>query len=147
MGKAWRAKFLFGGALRQAGIVAAAALYALDHHVDRLAEDHARARRLAEGLADAGLPVDPTAVETNFVGLEVDPLGLTTEEATERIGAEGVLRRLAAARRATSCHVPRRRGRGRGRSDSLDSARPSSPRLKTAAALEAIPRALAVRVA
>jgi threonine aldolase len=91
MGKAWRCKFLFGGALRQAGIVAAAALYALDHNVDRLAEDHARARRLAEGLAASGLPVDPSAAETNFVGLEVEPLGITTEEATDRIAGEGVL--------------------------------------------------------
>jgi len=91
MSKAWRAKFLFGGAMRQAGIVAAAALYALDHHVERLAEDHARARRLAEGLAAAGLPVDPEATETNFVALEVEPLGITVEEAAERIAAEGVL--------------------------------------------------------
>jgi len=91
MGKAWRGKFLFGGAMRQAGMIAAAALFALDHHVDLLADDHARARRLAEGLAEAGLPVDPEAVETNFVGLEVEPLGMTTEEATERIAAEGVL--------------------------------------------------------
>ena len=59
MGKAWRGKFLFGGAMRQAGIVAAAALFALDHHVDRLAEDHARARRLAEGLAEAGCRSTP----------------------------------------------------------------------------------------
>src|SRR6266545_6136056 len=53
MREAWRGKFLFGGAMRQAGIVAAAALYALDHHVERLADDHARARRLAEGLAES----------------------------------------------------------------------------------------------
>jgi threonine aldolase len=91
MSKAWRCKFLFGGAMRQAGIVAAAALYALDNHVDRLADDHARARRLADGLAAAGLPVDPEATETNFVALEVEPLGISVEEATERIRAEGIL--------------------------------------------------------
>jgi len=89
--QAWRGKFLFGGAMRQAGIVAAAALYALDHHVDRLAEDHARARRLAEGLAAAGLPVQPDEVETNFVGIELGPLGLEPPEAKERLRAEGVL--------------------------------------------------------
>jgi threonine aldolase len=87
---AWRGKFLFGGAMRQAGIVAAAALYALDHHVERLAEDHARARRLAEGLAAAGLPVDPAAVETNFVGLEVGPLGIDVATATRRLSEHGV---------------------------------------------------------
>ena len=70
---AWQGKFLFGGAMRQAGIVAAAALYALDHHVERLAEDHRRARRLAEGLAAAGLPVDPNTVETNFVPIPDEP--------------------------------------------------------------------------
>src|SRR6266566_1573204 len=65
--RAWEGKYLFGGAMRQSGVLAAAALYALDHHVDRLAEDHARARRLAEGLADAGVPIDVSEVETNFV--------------------------------------------------------------------------------
>jgi threonine aldolase len=88
---AWRGKFLFGGAMRQAGMVAAAALYALDHHVDRLAEDHARARRLAEGLATAGVPVDVDAVETNFVGIDADALGLTVDDARARIAKEGVL--------------------------------------------------------
>ena len=48
MERAWREKFLFGGAMRQSGMIAAAALYALDHHVELLAVDHARARRLAE---------------------------------------------------------------------------------------------------
>ncbi|MDX6492477.1 MAG: threonine aldolase [Gaiellaceae bacterium] len=88
--KARRAKHLFGGAMRQAGIVAAAAVYALDHHVERLAEDHARARRLAEGLADAGLPVDVAAVETNFVQLDVEPLGLTKADALARQAQQGV---------------------------------------------------------
>jgi threonine aldolase len=65
--RAWEAKFLFGGALRQSGIAAAAMLYALDHHVERLADDHARAKRLAEGIG-----VDPATVETNFVPIEGD---------------------------------------------------------------------------
>jgi threonine aldolase len=91
MEKAWNGKFLFGGALRQAGIVAAAALYALDHHVDRLAEDHRRAKRLADGLAAAGLPVDTDATETNFVAIELGPLGLEQAEAKARISDAGVL--------------------------------------------------------
>jgi threonine aldolase len=68
MAEAWRLKQMFGGALRQAGIVAAAAVHALDHHVDRLADDHANARRLANGLAalDA-IALDPDDVETNIV--------------------------------------------------------------------------------
>jgi threonine aldolase len=86
-----RFKHLFGGAMRQAGVVAAAGLYALDHHVERLAEDHANARRLAEGLAAAGLPVEPSEVETNFVLLDASALGLTPEECAQRLAAEGVL--------------------------------------------------------
>jgi len=86
--RAWREKFLFGGAMRQAGVVAAAALYAFDHNVERLAEDHARARRLAEGLAEAGIPVE--RVETNFVGIPV-PYGMDIPEARARIREQGVL--------------------------------------------------------
>ena len=85
-----RGKHLFGGAMRQAGIVAAAGLYALDHHVDRIADDHARARRLAEGWAAAGLPVDPAATETNFVHIDIAPLGLTMPDAIARAEAVGV---------------------------------------------------------
>jgi threonine aldolase len=91
MAEARRLKHVFGGAMRQAGIVAAAGVYALDHHVERLADDHARARRLADGLAAAGLPVDPAQTETNFVQLDTRPLGLTTSEAVERLAAKGVL--------------------------------------------------------
>ena len=70
--EAWRYKQMLGGAMRQAGMIAAAALYALDHHVDRLAEDHANARRLAEGLAELPqVSIDPAAVETNIVIFEV----------------------------------------------------------------------------
>ena len=67
--RAWESKYLFGGALRQSGVLAAAALYALDHHVERLAEDHVRAKRLAEGIG-----IDPDEVETNFVAIP-DPDG------------------------------------------------------------------------
>jgi threonine aldolase len=69
--RAWEGKFLFGGALRQSGLAAAAMLYALDHHVERLADDHARARRLAEGVG-----IDAATVETNFVPIPDEP-GLT----------------------------------------------------------------------
>ena len=66
--RAWEGKFLFGGALRQSGVASAAMLYALENNVDRLAEDHRRARRLA-----AGIGIDPTTVETNFVPIPDEP--------------------------------------------------------------------------
>ena len=90
MGKARRLKHLFGGAMRQAGIIAAAGLYALDHNVDRLADDHARARGLAEGLHDAGIPVDLEQVETNFVHVDLAPLGIERRDALERLRSQGV---------------------------------------------------------
>ena len=66
--EAWRWKQMLGGAMRQAGIIAAGGLYALDHHVDRLADDHARARHLADGLAGLpGVELDPATVETNIL--------------------------------------------------------------------------------
>ena len=85
MERAWREKHLFGGAMRQAGIVAAAGLYALDHHVERLTDDHARARTLAEALDAHGVPVDLDQVESNFVQVDVAPLGLTAGEAIDRL--------------------------------------------------------------
>ena len=88
MQHARRAKHKFGGAMRQAGIVGAACLYALDHHVERIADDHARARRLAQGLADAGARVDLEQVETNFVQIDV---GSDRAVAIERMKANGVL--------------------------------------------------------
>jgi threonine aldolase len=91
MAEGRRMKHLFGGAMRQAGVVAAAGIHALEHNVERLVEDHAKARRLGEGLAEAGLPVDIDQVETNFVLLDVGRLGLPADEAVARLRAEGVL--------------------------------------------------------
>jgi threonine aldolase len=82
--RARREKHMFGGALRQAGIVAAAGLYALDENVERLADDHRRAARLAEGWRDAGLAAD---AETNFVQVPVPDV----RDAVERLEAAGVL--------------------------------------------------------
>jgi threonine aldolase len=98
MAKGRRFKHLFGGAMRQAGIVAAAGLYALDHNVERLADDHANARRLAEGLAEVSLPVELEQVETNFVFIDVGRLGLSADEAIARLRSEGVLLSFAARR-------------------------------------------------
>jgi len=88
--RAWREKHLFGGAMRQAGIVAAAGVYALEHHVERLADDHARARSLAGALHAAGLAVDLEQVETNFVQVDLAPLGLSRDEALTRLREAGV---------------------------------------------------------
>ena len=76
--EAWRYKQMWGGSLRQAGSIAAAALYALDNNVERLAEDHENARVLADGLAQLpGLEIEAQTVETNIVLFRVpDPLGL-----------------------------------------------------------------------
>jgi threonine aldolase len=77
--EAWRFKQRFGGAMRQAGIIAAAGIYARQHNVDRLADDHANAKLLAEGLADIpGIAIDP-AVQTNIVLFEVTAPGMTAE--------------------------------------------------------------------
>jgi threonine aldolase len=88
--RARRLKHMFGGAMRQAGIVAAAGLYALEHHVERLADDHANACRLADRLAAAGLPVSRERVETNFVVLDAARLGLSADDAIAMLRRRGV---------------------------------------------------------
>ena len=76
--EAWRWKHQFGGAMRQAGIIAAGALYALNHHVERLAEDNENAQILARGLAEIeGIVVEP--VETNLIFFDVSGMGVTAE--------------------------------------------------------------------
>ena len=88
--EAWRCKQQMGGAMRQAGIIAAGGLYALRHHVERLAEDHVHARRLAEGLAGLpGIKLDPAEVETNIVFFDLTG-ALDAPTAVERLLALGV---------------------------------------------------------
>ncbi|MGQ9816227.1 MAG: GntG family PLP-dependent aldolase, partial [Candidatus Roseilinea sp.] len=89
--EARRARKVVGGGMRQAGVLAAAGIVALTQMVERLAEDHANARRLAEGLAEIpGICIDPARVRTNIVYFEVARPGLTAAELVERVGAEGV---------------------------------------------------------
>lgn len=88
----WRWKQRLGGAMRQAGILAAAGVHALDHHVDRLADDHRHARRFAEGVAGIdGLDLDLDSVESNIVCFEVEEsVGRTGREISASLAERGV---------------------------------------------------------
>jgi len=89
--KARRIRKMAGGAMRQAGVLAAAASYALDHHIERLAEDHALARRLAEGLAGVeGLQVEPPQTNVVFIDL-VGAARDRSQGLLDALKAEGVL--------------------------------------------------------
>ena len=89
--EAWRWKHRLGGALRQSGILAAAGLYALDHNVERLAEDHANARRFAEqATAIPGVKLAQTRVETNLVFLDVAGTGRTAASISAELLKRGV---------------------------------------------------------
>ena len=88
---AWAWKHRFGGAMRQAGILAAAGLYALDHHVDRLAEDHANARLFADRLSEVpGIVLDPPEVETNLVFFNMEQTGPSAKEVSDRLLEKGI---------------------------------------------------------
>jgi threonine aldolase len=87
-----RHRKLFGGGMRQAGILGAAALYALDHHIDRLADDHANARQLADAARRTpGLSLLGDAVDTNIVIFKVEPALGTAEEFCRRLAEQGLL--------------------------------------------------------
>lgn len=89
--QAWRVKQQLGGSMRQSGIIAAAGLYALDHHWDRLADDHANARKLSEGLANIkGISIDPDAMPTNLVFFDVTKPGWTAPKLMAAMKENGV---------------------------------------------------------
>ena len=134
MNRARRFKHLFGGAMRQAGIVAAAGVYALDHNVERLAEDHARAGRLADGLAAAGLPVRSGRRRD-----ELRParrrLARSRVSRCARAPPSGRRRSLGddPSRRAARPHPPGRDGRRHRPRDRARPPRPRRPRPRIAA--------------
>lgn len=89
--EAWRWKHRLGGAMRQAGVIAAAGLYALDHNVERLAEDHANARAMAERLAGVpGLGLFPERPQTNILFIDIVEEGPSAVVVAERLRSEGV---------------------------------------------------------
>ena len=100
MRRARRMRKQVGGGMRQAGILAAAALVALDEMVERLADDHANARRLAEGLAALdGIELAPAAVQTNLVYFDLSWPGIDAAQLSGHLAAQGVLINPTGARR------------------------------------------------
>lgn len=103
IGQAWRWKQRLGGALRQGGICAAACLYALDHNVARLAEDHANAKALARGMAALPGVVVEEEPETNLIFFSTPGTGLSASEFALRLRQRGVLVSTAGAHRGRAC--------------------------------------------
>ncbi|MFQ5842750.1 MAG: low-specificity L-threonine aldolase [Thermodesulfobacteriota bacterium] len=90
--RAHRFRKMFGGGMRQVGIIAAAGIYALDHHIDRLALDHANAKKLAQGLFQIdGVKIDPNSVETNIVIFDASETGTDPHRIVEALGERGIL--------------------------------------------------------
>ncbi|CUU34755.1 L-threonine aldolase [Armatimonadetes bacterium DC] len=104
--EARRTRRMLGGGMRQAGVLASACIVALNTMVERLAEDHALARQLAEGLADiSGVQIDPARVQTNIVIFGIDPTtGWDAPRLLERLKAEGILLSLSGTRLRAVTH-------------------------------------------
>lgn len=100
--EAWRWKQRLGGAMRQAGVCAAACIYALDHHIDRLADDHANAKALARGLAQIpGVTVEDP--ETNLVFFDTSGTGMTADQLAEKLRRDGIMLSTTGRYRARAC--------------------------------------------
>jgi threonine aldolase len=102
--RARRVRKLFGGGMRQGGVVAAAALYALEHHVERLAEDHRNALVIARAVAESpGLRLSPPEVETNIVWIDVDPALCPSKNFSAVLKERGVLANAVGPRMLRAC--------------------------------------------
>jgi threonine aldolase len=102
IGQAWRWKQRLGGSMRQGGICAAACIYALEHNIDRLAEDHANAKALARGMAQIqGITVE--APETNLVFFDTEGTGMAADSFAGRLRKEGVLVSTSGKYRGRAC--------------------------------------------
>ena len=102
--RARRVRKLYGGHMRQVGILAAAAIYALDHHLDRLVEDHRNAKLFADAVRDSrGLRLDPDCVESNLVWFDVDPDLMPAPTLAARFRERNVLVHIAGPRTLRVC--------------------------------------------
>jgi len=102
--RAKRIRKMLGGGMRQVGMAAAGALFALEHHVDRLAEDHQHAQIIAQAVADTpGLLLDPPDVETNLVFFEVDPDLGSAKEVAATLKKHGLLVQLPGPQTVRAC--------------------------------------------
>jgi len=87
-----RFRKMFGGGMRQVGIIAAAGIYALEHHIERLKEDHRNAKRLSVGLKELkGISINPDHVQTNIVIFDVAQTGMTAPRIAEAMKEQGIL--------------------------------------------------------
>ena len=98
--RAWLVRKMFGGGMRQVGVLAAAGLVALERMTARLAEDHANARLIAEGVVGVdGVAIDPETVQTNIVIFDLEPPAIDADELSRQLKARGVLANSVAPRR------------------------------------------------
>ena len=89
--QAHRYRKMFGGGMRQSGVLAAAALFAIDNHIQRLSDDHRRAQILADRFMNCGAAVDIEATQTNIVIVDFDSLGKNANELVQKLNAAGLL--------------------------------------------------------
>ncbi|HZZ82077.1 MAG TPA: low-specificity L-threonine aldolase [Gemmataceae bacterium] len=102
--KARRTRKLFGGGMRQAGIIAAACIYAIDHNIERMADDHRNAQVIAQAIADTpGLTLEPTEVDTNLVWFRIDPAVATAKDIAARLKQHGILVHAAGTQKIRAC--------------------------------------------